>query len=74
MPTEGGNPGPADPIPSGTVLVSKVLVSKALVSPVLVSPGQPWRTQLSERRSRGGTGSAESGRCWQSHQVPPGQS
>jgi hypothetical protein len=36
--------------------------------------GQPWRTQLSERAPRRGSGSAESGRCWQSHQVPPGQS
>ena len=35
---------------------------------------QPWRTQLSEREPRGGFGSADSGICWQSHQVPPGQS
>ena len=36
--------------------------------------GQPCRTQLSERAPRRGSGSAERGRCWQSHQVPPGQS
>ena len=64
-------------VPFSKVLVSLVrsaLVRSGQPGPGLTGTGQPWRTQLSERRSRGGTGSAESGRCWQSHQVPPGQS
>jgi len=35
--------------------------------------GQPWRIQLSGGSDPAGTDSA-GGWCWQSHQVPPGQS
>ncbi|HEV2257767.1 MAG TPA: hypothetical protein VGS06_31925 [Streptosporangiaceae bacterium] len=35
--------------------------------------GQPWRIQLSGGSAAEGTDSA-GGWCWQSHQVPPGQS
>jgi hypothetical protein len=35
--------------------------------------GQPWRIQLSDGSDPEGTDSA-GGWCWQSHQVPPGQS
>jgi hypothetical protein len=34
---------------------------------------QPWRIQLSGGSDAAGTDSA-GGWCWQSHQVPPGQS
>ena len=35
--------------------------------------GQPWRIQLSGGSDPDGVDSA-GGWCWQSHQVPPGQS
>jgi hypothetical protein len=35
--------------------------------------GQPWRIQLSDGSDPEGADSA-GGWCWQSHQVPPGQS
>jgi hypothetical protein len=35
--------------------------------------GQPWRIQLSAGSEPDETDSAD-GWCWQSHQVPPGQS
>jgi len=35
--------------------------------------GQPWRIQLSGGSDPAGTDSA-AGWCWQSHQLPPGQS
>jgi len=75
VPTHGANPMPAAPIPPGRAGSVPVRSARS-GQPRSGEPrcGQPCRTQLSERAPRRGSGSAESGRCWQSHQVPPGQS
>jgi hypothetical protein len=71
VPTHGANPGPAVPIPPGRAGSAPLRSAPVGSAP---GSGQPWRTQLSERAPRRGSGSAERGRCWQSHQVPRGQS
>ena len=65
-------PGSA-PVSAGSAPVSpgqrrSARVSAGQPGSAPVSPGQPWRIQAT------GGSVSRGGRCWQSHQVPPGQS
>ena len=75
VPTKGANP-PAGPIPPGPVTFGKVLVSESSGQPG-PGPARRW-SALADPAERapvpGHFRQRESGRCWQSHQVPPGQS
>jgi len=62
-----------------TVSAMQLLTTDAMTVPtgrlrrLFPARGQPWRIQLSGGSDVGGTDSA-GGWCWQSHQVPLGQS
>ncbi len=57
-------------VTSGPMLAA----TRAVHGPIPGFPArQPWRIQLSGGSDPAGTDSA-AGWCWQSHQVPPGQS
>jgi hypothetical protein len=57
----------------GMLTTGAIRVVTGPIRSLFLPGGQPWRIQLSGGSEPEGTDSA-GGWCWQSHQVPPGQS